>query len=71
MLFELDEGKLREDPSFATFVSELVERWKLPARVTIEGDLDTMPAAVLETAHASSARRSPTRPSIPVPRTCR
>ncbi len=52
VLFQLDEGLLREDPSFVTFVNELVNRWKLPARVTIEGDLEAMPAAVLETAHS-------------------
>jgi signal transduction histidine kinase len=51
-LFQLDEGKLHDDPSFATFVRELVDRWKLPARVTIEGDLEAVPAAVLETAHS-------------------
>lgn len=52
VLFQLDEGLLREDPSFATFVNELVTRWKLPARVTIEGDLEAVPAVVLETAHS-------------------
>jgi signal transduction histidine kinase len=52
LLFQLDEGRLREDPSFVTFVDELVSRWKLPARVTIEGDLQAVPAAVLETAHS-------------------
>ena len=52
VLFQLDEGRLRRDPSFATFVRELVDRWKLPARVTIEGDLDAMPLPVLETAHS-------------------
>lgn len=52
VLFQLDEGLLREDPSFVTFVNELVNRWKLPARVTIEGDLEAVPAAVLETAHS-------------------
>ncbi|HVF07277.1 MAG TPA: ATP-binding protein [Actinomycetota bacterium] len=52
VLFQLDEGRLREDPSFVTFVDELVSRWKLPARVTIEGDLQSVPAAVLETAHS-------------------
>ena len=52
VLFQLDEGKLRDDPSFATFVRELVDRWKLPARVTIEGDLETVPVAVLETSHS-------------------
>ncbi|MEX1262814.1 MAG: histidine kinase [Actinomycetota bacterium] len=52
VLFQLDEGLLREDPSFVTFVNELVNRWKLPARITIEGDLDAVPTAVLETAHS-------------------
>lgn len=53
VLFQLDEGLLRQqDPSFVTFVNELVTRWKLPARVTIEGDLEAVPAAVLETAHS-------------------
>ncbi len=52
VLFQLDEGRLRDDPSFVTFVDELVSRWKLPARVTIEGDLQSVPAAVLETAHS-------------------
>lgn len=51
VLFQLDAGRLPADPAFSTFVRELVERWKLPARVTIEGDLDTMPRAVLEAAH--------------------
>lgn len=52
VLFQLDEGLLRKDPSFVTFVNELVTRWKLPARVTIEGDIEAVPAAVLETAHS-------------------
>jgi len=52
LLFQLDAGALREDPSFATFVHELVKRWKLPARVTLEGDFDAVPAPVLETAHS-------------------
>lgn len=50
VLFELDEGRLHDDPSFATFVQELVERWKLPARVTIEGEVDMVPEAVLDAA---------------------
>ena len=52
VLFELQEGRLPDDRSFAGFIEDLVERWKLPARVSIEGDLDTVPAEVLETAHA-------------------
>lgn len=52
VLFQLGEGRLRHDPSFAAFVRELVERWKLPARVTIEGDPDDVPRSVLETAYS-------------------
>lgn len=59
VLFELHEGrpstgahKARPEPPLASFVEELVERWKLPARVSVEGSLDQAPAAVLETAHA-------------------
>lgn len=51
MLFELEEGDLVDRRSFAAFVEELVERWKLPARVSVEGDLDDVPAAVIDTAH--------------------
>lgn len=50
VLFQLDEGRLHDDPSFGTFVRELVDRWKLPARVTIEGDIDSVPDAVLDAA---------------------
>ena len=59
VLFELHEGrpstradKQRPEPPLASFVEELVERWKLPARVSVEGSLDQAPAPVLETAHA-------------------
>ena len=52
LLFELEEGHVDSDPQFATFVEELVHRWKLPARVSVEGDLSAVPGAVLETAHA-------------------
>ena len=52
VLFELEQGEVREEPSFATFISDLVERWKLTARVSVEGDFDTVPEAILETAHA-------------------
>ena len=50
VLFELDEGRLHDEPTFAAFVQELVERWKLPARVTIEGEVDMVPEAVLDAA---------------------
>lgn len=51
MLFELEQGDLVDQRSFAAFVEELVERWKLPARVSVEGDLDAVPSDVLDTAH--------------------
>ena len=51
ILFQLDEGRLHDDPSFAVFVRELVDRWKLPARLTIEGEVDVVPESVLEVAH--------------------
>ena len=50
VLFELQEGRVRDDRSFATFISGLVERWRLPARVSIEGDVDSVPHAVLDVA---------------------
>jgi signal transduction histidine kinase len=52
LLFELEDGRVSDDRSFATFVAELVERWRLPARVSVEGDLEAVPAEVLEVAHA-------------------
>ncbi|HEV8563998.1 MAG TPA: ATP-binding protein [Actinomycetota bacterium] len=51
ILFELDEGERREEPSLARFVDEVVQRWKLPARVVVEGDVDHVPAHVQEVAH--------------------
>lgn len=52
LLFELYEDQRPPEPPLAVFVEELVARWGLPARVSIEGDADAVPAAVLETAHA-------------------
>ena len=51
LLFELQEGAVADDRTFGAFVAELVERWKLPARVSVEGNLDAVPADVIETAH--------------------
>ena len=51
ILFELDEGERREEPSLARFVTDVVERWKLPARVAVEGDVDHVPERVQEVAH--------------------
>jgi len=50
MLFELQEGRRTEDRPFASYIADVVERWKLPARVSIEGDIDDVPADVLDTA---------------------
>ena len=52
LLFDLYENQRPPEPPLAVFVEELVARWGLPARVSIEGDADAAPAAVLETAHA-------------------
>ena len=52
VLFELDHGEIVHEPPLRSFVDDLVRRWKLSARVSLEGDVDEAPAAVLETAHA-------------------
>jgi signal transduction histidine kinase len=50
VLFELQEGQVQPEPAFATFVNGLVERWRLPARVSVEGDLSFVDPAVIEAA---------------------
>jgi signal transduction histidine kinase len=52
MLFELETGQIQDERSLGEFVAELVERWKLPARISVEGDLDQVPRETLEVAHA-------------------
>lgn len=52
ILFELDEGTPHREPPIATFVGELVQRWHLPARVSIEGDVEEISELALETANA-------------------
>jgi two-component system NarL family sensor kinase len=52
VLLELDEGEIRREPPFASFVGDLSRRWKLPADLSLEGDVDDVEPAVLETAHA-------------------
>ncbi len=52
MLFELYEDQRPPEPPIATFVDEMVARWGLPARVSIEGNPDAVPPLVLEAAHA-------------------
>lgn len=51
ILFELDGGTPRREP-LASFVDELVQRWHLPARVSIEGEVDQISDRTLETANA-------------------
>ena len=51
ILFELDGGTPRREP-LASFVNELVQRWHLPARVSIEGEVDQISDRTLETANA-------------------
>jgi signal transduction histidine kinase len=50
ILFELHEGRVRTEQPFAAFIGGLVQRWRLPARVSLEGDVDAVPQSVLDTA---------------------
>lgn len=52
ILFELDADTPLQEPPLASFVNELVERWHLPARVSIEGEVDRISDRTLETANA-------------------
>jgi two-component system nitrate/nitrite sensor histidine kinase NarX len=52
VLFELYEGASHREPPIANFVEQLVARWHLPARVSIEGDVDLIGDVTLETANA-------------------
>jgi two-component system nitrate/nitrite sensor histidine kinase NarX len=52
VLFELYEGTSHREPPIANFVEQLVARWHLPARVSIEGDVDLIGDVTLETATA-------------------
>jgi signal transduction histidine kinase len=52
ILFELEGDAPRREPPLANFVAELVERWHLPARVSIEGEMDLVSNRTLETANA-------------------
>jgi signal transduction histidine kinase len=54
ILFELDEPDAPQRPALtiARFVADVLERWKLPARVSVDEDVDRVPAAVQEVAHA-------------------
>ena len=52
VLSELYDGTVHREPPLAKFVGELVARWHLPARVSVEGDVDEIAHATLETANA-------------------
>ena len=55
ILFELEGGTPHTEPPLASFVHELVERWHLAARVSIEGEVDRISDRTLETANAMIA----------------
>jgi signal transduction histidine kinase len=54
MLFDLsqtsDEQRGPSEP-LTTYVDDVVKRWRLPARVAVEGDLTSVPARVLSVAY--------------------
>jgi signal transduction histidine kinase len=52
LLFELYEDRRTAAAPMAEFVESLVSRWGLPARISIDGDVDAAPADVIEAAHA-------------------
>lgn len=52
ILFELEGGTPHREPPLTTFVNDLVERWHLSARVSIEGEVERIPDVTLETANA-------------------
>ncbi len=41
---------MAHEPRFGAFIAELVERWKLHARVSVEGAIDLVSEPVLDTA---------------------
>jgi two-component system, NarL family, nitrate/nitrite sensor histidine kinase NarX len=53
VLFEMTVEDLPvAEPALNAIVRDHVDRWGFPAKVAIEGDLETMPEDVLDTAHA-------------------
>jgi signal transduction histidine kinase len=52
ILFELYEGTPHREPPIAAFIDDLVRRWHLPARVSIEGNVDRISDTELEIANA-------------------
>jgi signal transduction histidine kinase len=54
MLFDLAppaEGQTGSSEPLTTYVDDVVKRWRLPARVAVEGDLSAVPAKVLSVAY--------------------
>jgi len=51
ILFEMTAEKPRLEPVFTGFVQEQADKWHLPTRVDVEGSLDDVSPAVLETVH--------------------
>jgi signal transduction histidine kinase len=54
MLFDLSpslESEQRHDEPLTRYVEDVVKRWRLPARVAVEGDLTGIPARVLSVAY--------------------
>jgi signal transduction histidine kinase len=46
-----DAIETANEPTVGTFIDDVVRRWGLHARVSVEGDLRSVPGDVLETAH--------------------
>lgn len=52
-LFEMTrETPPKAEPALSAVVRDQIDRWGLPAQVSIEGDIEDLPEEVLETAHA-------------------
>jgi signal transduction histidine kinase len=52
MLFDLHQGRRDEEPeTLGRYVEDIVQRWRLPARVNVKGDLTRVPPATLSVAY--------------------
>ena len=52
VLFDLHREPPDEEPEPLTrYVEDIVQRWRLPARVTVEGELTRVPPAILSVAY--------------------
>jgi signal transduction histidine kinase len=50
IIFELEGGRVVHEPRLGAFIAELVDRWKLHARISLEGDMEPVSDQVLDTA---------------------